>query len=191
MTAIFKRHSVPNDEDDESADDSNEDSDGEDSEDEDVSPLNPEMKGSEHCTFDLRNMLAVNSHQIAATSLYKSKKSSSSNELITIPLDNGHGLNLDEDFLLSQATKGCTQLVHALWQLPTERSDAGPLVHLPTYDEIKLPRALVSFTLVQFPFFCVPFPTNALWFLWSAASSATKGRDEMGKVCKSKGNSPQ
>ncbi|KAL3944705.1 MAG: hypothetical protein SGBAC_001220 [Bacillariaceae sp.] len=97
-------------------------------------------KNSDQCMFDLRNMLAINSDQVASKSLYNKKSSNDKN--ISIPLDEGHGLAIDEDFLLSKATQGCTQLVHALFQLPTERSDAGPLVQLPAYDEMTLPRAL-------------------------------------------------
>jgi hypothetical protein len=74
-------------------------------------------------------------------------------ENISIPLDNGYGFSVQENFLLSKATTGCTQLVHALFQLPTEMSDAGPLVQLPHYDEVVLPRALVSFYLL----FCLDY----------------------------------
>jgi hypothetical protein len=140
-TAIFKGVSVPEEED-------AEDGSGDESSDKakNAAPSQTTLvNGAEQCTFDLRNMLAVDSHQIAPSSLYATKKGSkSADENITIPLDKGHGLEVDEDFLLSKASAGCTQLVHALWQLPTERSDAGPLVHLPAYDEIKIPRALVS-----------------------------------------------
>lgn len=96
-------------------------------------------KNSDQCIFDLRNMLAITSDQIASKSLYK-KACNETN--ISITLDESHELTLDEDFLLSKATQGCSQLVHALFQLPTERSDAGPLVQLPAYDELKLPRSL-------------------------------------------------
>eukprot|EP00980_Cylindrotheca_fusiformis_P001675 scaffold381_cov138-Cylindrotheca_fusiformis.AAC.11 len=98
-------------------------------------------RNSEQCIFDLRNMLAINPDQIPLKSLYN-KKASKIEDMISIPLDKGHELGVDEDYLLSKATTGCTQLVHALFQLPTERSDAGPLVQLPHYDEMKLPRAL-------------------------------------------------
>jgi hypothetical protein len=97
---------------------------------------------SEQCTFDLRNLVAVNSHQIDATSLYSSKKKTSNDADITIPWQ-VPGIQVDEDQLLAKAQDGCAQLISALWQLPTESSDAGPLVTLP-YFEIKIPRALVS-----------------------------------------------
>jgi nitric oxide reductase activation protein len=142
VTALFKGGNVPEEKDsEEGSDDSGDEGDGT----EDVAPSNLTMKGAEECTFDLRNMLAVNSHQLASNSLYTTKKPSESEEFLTIPLDKGHGLNVDEEFLLSKASAGCTQLVRALWQLPTESSDAGPLITLPGYGEIKIPRALVSF----------------------------------------------
>jgi hypothetical protein len=137
VTALFKGVNVPKGGgSDEGSDD--------DSDDGDKPAQSKNVKNSEQCTFDLRNMIAVNSHQIKASSLYSSKKQSDAEQNITIPLDNGHGLDLDEDFLLDRASSSCTQLIHALWQLPSETSDAGPLVSLPGYDEIKIPRALVS-----------------------------------------------
>jgi hypothetical protein len=105
-----------------------------------ISVMN-ELSTSEPYTFDLRNMLAISTDQLAPSSLYKKNKVSDAN-VISIPLQPG-GLTTNEDFLLQQATSGCTQLIQALWQLPTEQSDAGPLVTLPSYDEIRLPRALV------------------------------------------------
>jgi hypothetical protein len=186
-TAIFKGVSVPEEEDAE--DGSGDESMDKGNKAKNAAPSQPTLvNGVEQCTFDLRNMLAVNSHQIAPGSLYATKKGSkSADDNITIPLDKGHGLEVDEEFLLSKASAGCTQLVHALWQLPTERSDAGPLVHLPSYDEIKIPRALVSG--------CVR-SSNVLMFLYSdginsfvtKAAATAERRDKMGKVCQSKGN---
>lgn len=98
----------------------------------------------EQCTFDLRNLVAVNSHQLDATSLYSSKRKQSKEADITIP-STLTGIQVDEDQLLEKAQDGCAQLISALWQLPTERSDAGPLVTLPSYCEVKIPRAMVSF----------------------------------------------
>ena len=106
---------------------------------------------SEPYIFDLRNMLAISTDQLATATLYK-KRGQSINEMvvssearISIPLDPSRtALLANEDFLIAKATAGCTQLIRALWQLPTEQSDTGPLVTLPTYDEIRLPRALVS-----------------------------------------------
>lgn len=98
----------------------------------------------EQCTFDLRNLLALNSHQVETAKLY-SKKGRSTEE-ITIPGEKLQ-VTIDEDHLLEKAADGCTQLIHALWQLPTERNDAGPLVVLPSYSETLLPRQLVSFLM--------------------------------------------
>jgi hypothetical protein len=105
--------------------------------------------------FDLRNMLAISTDQLLIGSLYdtkntkKSKTANNNKSEEEIPLDPKYNrgnlsVQIDEEYLLSKATVGCTQLVRALWQLPTEQSDAGPLITLPTYDEIKLPRAMVS-----------------------------------------------
>ena len=65
-------------------------------------------------------------------------------EAVTIPTDSSLDVVVDEEYLLRKATDGCTQLISSLWQLPVERSDAGMMVQLPSYEEIKIPRALVS-----------------------------------------------
>jgi hypothetical protein len=95
--------------------------------------------GPEHCNFDLRNMTVMNSHQIPASSLYV--KNGEVSPFICIP-DQG-GMQMNEDFLLERASAGCSQLIAAIWQLPTETSDAGLLAALPGYDEIPIPRAMV------------------------------------------------
>jgi hypothetical protein len=99
----------------------------------------------EQCTFDLRNLLAMNSHQVSTAALYstKTKKASSEEKLTIAPT--GLGVSINEDYILEKATDGCAQLLGALWQMPIERSDAGPMVFLPSWDEIKIPRALVSY----------------------------------------------
>ena len=125
-------------------DDSDDDSDGE--EDEDGADAISSAIQSEAYTFDLRNMLAINTDQLAMGKLYDAKKTKSvSGKDIEIPLDpvRGASLEVNEEYLLSKATDGCVELIRALWELPTEMSDVGPLATLPTYDEIRLPRALV------------------------------------------------
>jgi len=115
----------------------------------------PKSATGEPCTFDLRNLLAVNTHQINTKTLYSTTKTK--NESVTIPsMQILANLNVDEEQLLEKATDGCTQLIAALWQLPTERSSAGPMVHLPSFDDSRIPRALVSF-VVQL---CVIYKTE-------------------------------
>jgi hypothetical protein len=139
VTAVFKGVAMPDDDENESDDpDSPEKMGGIDS---------TKVGGAEICTFDMHNLVAVNSHQIASNSLYdvsssKKNPSISPDSGITIPLSSA--LNINEEFLLAKATEGCAQLVQALWMLSTEKSDAGPLASLPLYDEIRIPRALVS-----------------------------------------------
>jgi hypothetical protein len=103
----------------------------------------PASATGEPCTFDLRNLLALNAHQVDAKALYKGKPKAA--PAVTIPASqNLVGINVNEELLLEAATDGCSQLIAALWQLPIERSSAGPMVQLPTFDESRLPRSLVS-----------------------------------------------
>jgi hypothetical protein len=152
VTAVFKGVDLPDDEDEDDEEEMGSDEEAESGDDEKDAPVKNWNKqtGDEHCTFDLKNLLSVNTHPIAAKSLYSSKKKDKAgNDALTIPLDPGHGIDVDESFLLAKASEDCTQLIAGLWQLPTDRSDAGPLVHLPAHDEIKLPRALVSESLAS------------------------------------------
>lgn len=104
----------------------------------------PSSPDDEQCTFDLHNLLAVNTHQINTTKLYSNRNSKSAKEEnITIP-PTTMDVEVNEDYLLEKASDGCTQLLAALWQLPIEKSDAGPMVSLPLFDSSKIPRALVS-----------------------------------------------
>lgn len=104
-----------------------------------------ESAHGEQCTFDLRNLLALNAHQVDVSKLYSRKKESSQpvEPSIAIPPEN-LTVNVNEEYLLQGASDGCAQLVAALWNLPVERSDAGPMVQLPHYDSSNIPRALVS-----------------------------------------------
>lgn len=149
-------------------------------------PIVGTSSSSEQCTFDLRNLVAVNSHQLDAASLYAPKKKSkqANGKAATIPLA-VNGIQVDEDQLLKKAQDGCAQLISALWQLPTEGSDAGPMVTLPTYQEIKIPRALVRLCYLHLNFYheyTILMPMFLL-FCSFVASSATQKGDKVGKVC--------
>ena len=116
-------------------------SDGEDINDLDVE--DPTFVNGEPCTFDLRNLLALNSHQINAKTLYNTKKHQSKQGVETILMSDQFP-RVDEQYLESKAFDGCSQLVHALWQLPKEKSDVGTMIKLPAFDDSRIPRALVS-----------------------------------------------
>ena len=116
-------------------------SDGEDINDLDVE--DPTFVNGEPCTFDLRNLLALNSHQINAKTLYNTKKQQSKQGVETILMSDQFP-RVDEQYLESKAFDGCSQLVHALWQLPKEKSDVGTMIKLPAFDDSRIPRALVS-----------------------------------------------
>lgn len=137
------------DDDGDSEDDNDEnDESGDDEEmEEDTGPVEIKPVASangEQCTFDLYNLLATNSHQVDVSKLYSKKKKKQLDEDITIGAET-MTVTVNEDHLLDKATDGCMQLINSLWQLPTERSDAGPLVNLPGFSETKLPRQLVRF----------------------------------------------
>jgi regulator of ribosome biosynthesis len=107
------------------------------------------MQGDEKCTFDLKNLLAINSHQVDPKKLYSKGKNNNNdgeNENITISPSTSAIYSSfqapNEEFLLEKASEGCTQLLSALWTLNTEKTDAGPLASLPTYYEIVTPRSL-------------------------------------------------
>ena len=132
---------VCSDSDEDGDDDDDDDDDAHDAEPVTIKPL-PSATG-EQCTFDLLNLLAVNSHQVEIVKLYAQKEETTEIEKVTIPGET-MPVEVNEELLLEKATDACTQLIHALWQLPTERSDAGPLIVLPSFSETKLPRQLVS-----------------------------------------------
>lgn len=102
------------------------------------------IPGDEPCTFDLRNLLGASAYPVDSTALYikaSAKDPAASDDDVTIP----RPYAVNEAYLLTKAVAGCNQIVSALWQLPVERTDAGPMVQLPTFDESKIPRALVRF----------------------------------------------
>lgn len=158
--------------------------------------VDPSITSGEGCTFDMKNLIAINSHQVSSASLYKKTKGNKKEEQnLTIPPDN-LGVSINEDLLMEKASEGCTQLLSALWQLPMEKSDAGPMVTLPGYFEIKTPRSLVSF------FVCCSFSRllsakkNKLRILtlimimvcivYSSmfiASSSSQEGNQMGEIC--------
>jgi len=146
------------------SDESEEDTDDEDiSNDEKRELPTQSIDEKEQCTFDLRNLLVMNGHQINLKSIYgrdnqnkndtKNKKEDKDNEedpSCCIPLNGAttkksapfHHFAANEDFLLKQASESCQQLIEELWVLPTERTDVGPLISLPQAFEVPLPRQL-------------------------------------------------
>jgi hypothetical protein len=156
-----------------------------------ISPMT--SANGEQCTFDLRNLLGMNVHQISTAELYSTKTKKATSENLSIA-PTTLGVTVNEDYILEKATDGCAQLVAALWQLPVERSDAGPMVFLPSYDEIKIPRALVSHRLVHslpLAAFLSRRPVFSLFpiiFLSFAASSTSQKGYQVGEVCQRKGH---
>jgi hypothetical protein len=132
----------------------------------------PSSMTGEPCTFDLRNLSAFNTHQNDTSKLYLPRSNKTLvNELLTIGGTDGQQsqktclmpMLVNEEYLLSKATDACAQLIDALWQLPMEKSsDAGAIAVLPSFDAIKLPRALVrypspTFSISSRSFSCLPF----------------------------------
>jgi len=124
--------------------------------------------GDESCTLDLRNLTAINSHQVNTATLYqrqsdddgkrgkakkKGKKRIIAEEDAMAAMGGKMGATIppadtatviNEDQLLGTARDGCQQILRGLWSLETERTDAGPMGLLPQQFEIKTPRELVS-----------------------------------------------
>lgn len=124
--------------------------------------------GDESCTLDLRNLTAINSHQVNTATLYqrqsdddgkrgkakkKGKKRIIAEEDAMAAMGDKMGATIppadtatviNEDQLLETARDGCQQILRGLWSLETERTDAGPMGLLPQQFEIKTPRELVS-----------------------------------------------
>jgi hypothetical protein len=111
--------------------------------------------GEELWTLDLRNLIAVNSHQMDYGELHRTTKStvdgkggknnSTADEKLTIDAEH---VRVNEDYLLQKASEGCVQLLTGLWSLDTQKSDAGPMAILPSFFEIPTPRSLVSTNLL-------------------------------------------
>jgi len=69
----------------------------------------------ELCTFDIPNIVAINSRQVSEAALYPAGPGSSV---------------ADDDFLLRKTFEATQQLIGELWSLPTMPSDVGPLALL-------------------------------------------------------------
>ena len=123
--------------------DTSESEEGDVMEDEEPSTAVVHSASGERCTFDLHNLLAMNAHQIDTSLLYSTPSKKTTDQKLAIPGEQ-LGVEINEEYLREKASDGCAQLVAALWQLPVERSDAGPMVSLPLFDASKIPRALVS-----------------------------------------------
>lgn len=131
---------------DDQNDNDEEEEEEEESDDEDIPKEfeQPKSATGEPCTFDLRNLLAMNAHQINTKTLYSNTTKARTEPSVAIPaMQVLASITVNEEALLEKAADGCTQLIAALWQLPKERSSAGPMVLLPSSDESRLPRALV------------------------------------------------
>jgi regulator of ribosome biosynthesis len=89
-------------------------------------------KGVEKCSFDLKNLVAINSYPLNPNKLYIASAVSPAGKVV------------NEDYLLTKASEACQQLIAATWSLPREVSaNAGPLALLPGTEEIiKTPRSL-------------------------------------------------
>ena len=149
-----------------------------------------ETHGEEICTFDVRNLVAINSHQINSSALYKKKLRGDDDIKTTI---HTKGMSLaNEKHLLQKASDGCTQLLSKLWKLDTERTDAGLLAALPSYFEIVTPRELVSaqgkYSYLFTPTLSLPLE---LPIATISATTHSSSRDKMGKVCQRTWNSTE
>jgi hypothetical protein len=134
---------VEHDDDEEELSDEDQDEENEEEEEETTTPMiRSTIKSTEPCTFDMRNLLAMNTHGVDVGRLYKAKRTSSDDHDDVTIAPGSLDLAVDEEYLLGKAMDGCSQLLSVLWQLPVERSDAGPLGSLPKFDELPLPRSL-------------------------------------------------
>ena len=146
--------SEEDDEDDDEEDDEAEEEDDEEEENGKNNILSNAFAGTEPCTFDMHNLLAINSHQMDTSKMYMKKAGKLNDEEdITIPPESLE-VAVNEKYLLEKAATGRTQLIAALWQLPIESSDIGPMVSLPIHDGSKIPRQLVRCILFAAERFC-------------------------------------
>eukprot|EP00584_Thalassiosira_punctigera_P007827 CAMPEP_0172533930 /NCGR_PEP_ID=MMETSP1067-20121228/6474_1 /TAXON_ID=265564 ORGANISM="Thalassiosira punctigera, Strain Tpunct2005C2" /NCGR_SAMPLE_ID=MMETSP1067 /ASSEMBLY_ACC=CAM_ASM_000444 /LENGTH=473 /DNA_ID=CAMNT_0013318651 /DNA_START=52 /DNA_END=1473 /DNA_ORIENTATION=- len=127
------------------SDDQNDDAEGQNSSTRAIDDSN--TSGGEQCTFDLANLLAMNTHQVNAAELYRRDDRAPSSKTdewyggaLTIPATTGVA-SVNEPLLLAKAAEGTTQLLRELWRLPAEKTDVGPMARLPS-SETKLPRSL-------------------------------------------------
>mmetsp|Transcript_2293 Transcript_2293/g.3320 ORF Transcript_2293/g.3320 Transcript_2293/m.3320 type:complete len:483 (-) Transcript_2293:54-1502(-) len=136
------------DEEEEEDDDDDDDDEDEDEEEDGLQDEEMEQNSStfkplhveEGCSFDLRNLVSTNSHQVDTSELYNKKSTHADGQKYTI--SNDLGVPVNEEYLLEKARDGCAKLLTALFELPVERSDAGPKGLLPAHFEIKTPRSL-------------------------------------------------
>jgi hypothetical protein len=102
----------------------------------------------EPCSFDLRNLLAISSYPIDSAQLYSNSPTAAvalqPPKNLIIPSTSPASMNVNEEYLLQKSIAACNQLISALWKLPMERSDAGPMALLPSHDDSNVPRSLVS-----------------------------------------------
>lgn len=104
----------------------------------------PRQSDDEHCTYDLRNLLVMNGHQVDLRSLYEQQQNDAmdgGDDECCIPLAHASSA-ANEEFLLKKVSEGCQKLISELWTLPTEKTDVGPLFMLPSNFVVALPREL-------------------------------------------------
>jgi len=99
--------------------------------------------GEEGHTFDLRNLTALNPHQVDASALYRGAAGEELDVTISSnPKTCGTYVPPDESILMERARSGCTDLLRALWNVEKEKTDVGPLGVLPDKFVIATPRSL-------------------------------------------------
>ena len=201
------------------SDDGSEGEDGDASESDDGRIEKQIYTGDESCTLDLRNLTAINSHQVNTATLYKQaddqkkgkkkkkKKNADADPLAamgdkiraTIPPTDTTTI-INEDQLLETAREGCQQILKGLWSLETEKTDAGPMGLLPQQFEIKTPRELVSIYLtilglgsrVNYVLMVsLIYISPPSLFMHYSAPSASQAGDQVGEVCQGARHSHQ